>query len=124
MIRRPPRSTRTDTLFPYTTLFRSSLATPLPDFVRGEAELTSAYGQLSVEPLNGLTLNGGVRYDDHDRYGGQPLFAAGGVWRLPSGTVLRARHGAGLPAHGGPGERRVGTECGSTWRLWGGPRQS
>src|SRR3546814_4206952 len=28
MIRRPPRSTRTDTLFPYTTLFRS------PDWVR------------------------------------------------------------------------------------------
>src|SRR3546814_17343479 len=26
MIRRPPRSTRTDTLFPYTTLFRSSAA--------------------------------------------------------------------------------------------------
>src|SRR3546814_5704909 len=25
MIRRPPRSTRTDTLFPYTTLFRSHL---------------------------------------------------------------------------------------------------
>src|SRR3546814_5051619 len=25
MIRRPPRSTRTDTLFPYTTLFRSTL---------------------------------------------------------------------------------------------------
>src|SRR3546814_2257518 len=27
MIRRPPRSTRTDTLFPYTTLFRSDLRT-------------------------------------------------------------------------------------------------
>src|SRR3546814_21100421 len=26
LIRRPPRSTRTDTLFPYTTLFRSKLA--------------------------------------------------------------------------------------------------
>src|SRR3546814_4850763 len=26
MIRRPPRSTRTDTLFPYTTLFRSPVA--------------------------------------------------------------------------------------------------
>src|SRR3546814_17466912 len=26
MIRRPPRSTRTDTLFPYTTLFRSTRA--------------------------------------------------------------------------------------------------
>src|SRR3546814_4365237 len=28
MIRRPPRSTRTDTLFPYTTLFRSYLRSP------------------------------------------------------------------------------------------------
>src|SRR3546814_17760684 len=28
MIRRPPRSTRTDTLFPYTTLFRSRLDDP------------------------------------------------------------------------------------------------
>src|SRR3546814_8471147 len=30
MIRRPPRSTRTDTLFPYTTLFRSK-EMPCPD---------------------------------------------------------------------------------------------
>src|SRR3546814_12971644 len=29
MIRRPPRSTRTDTLFPYTSLFRSLAAAPL-----------------------------------------------------------------------------------------------
>src|SRR3546814_16833336 len=28
MIRRPPRSTRTDTLLPYTTLFRSALCQP------------------------------------------------------------------------------------------------
>src|SRR3546814_15263173 len=28
MIRRPPRSTRTDTLFPYTTLFRSEQVDP------------------------------------------------------------------------------------------------
>src|SRR3546814_11798714 len=28
MIRRPPRSTRTDTLFPYTTLFRSGGCSP------------------------------------------------------------------------------------------------
>src|SRR3546814_10986019 len=33
MIRRPPRSTRTDTLFPYTTLFRShGVAVPLQAF--------------------------------------------------------------------------------------------
>src|SRR3546814_14756651 len=31
MIRRPPRSTRTDTLFPYTTLFRSEVASRLRD---------------------------------------------------------------------------------------------
>src|SRR3546814_11527732 len=36
MIRRPPRSTRTDTLFPYTTLFRSAIAV---DDVHGEVAL-------------------------------------------------------------------------------------
>src|SRR3546814_1165367 len=37
MIRRPPRSTRTDTLFPDTTLFRSSPANRLPFSDRKEA---------------------------------------------------------------------------------------
>src|SRR3546814_10871941 len=38
MIRRPPRSTRTDTLFPYTTLFRSQggAVGRLPQAVNGE----------------------------------------------------------------------------------------
>src|SRR3546814_3571647 len=40
MIRRPPRSTRTDTLFPYTTLFRSDVVEAavfgIPDRVLGE----------------------------------------------------------------------------------------
>src|SRR3546814_8345604 len=31
MLRRPPRSTRTDTLFPYTTLFRSAGRPPIYD---------------------------------------------------------------------------------------------
>src|SRR3546814_3285364 len=46
MSRRPPRSTRTDTLFPYTTLFRSSLAEEqdaLPAFRR--ENYISAYGE-------------------------------------------------------------------------------
>src|SRR3546814_8248181 len=38
MIRRPPRSTRTDTLFPYTTLFRSWL----PAIAAGEAIIALA----------------------------------------------------------------------------------
>src|SRR3546814_9705320 len=33
MIRRPPRSTRTDTLFPYTTLFRSKPARRRPSSI-------------------------------------------------------------------------------------------
>src|SRR3546814_6195777 len=36
MIRRPPRSTRTDTLFPYTTLFRSRSRSRQPWLQKGE----------------------------------------------------------------------------------------
>src|SRR3546814_1546063 len=38
MIRRPPRSTRTDTLFPYTTLFRSDKT----DCTREESRVVAA----------------------------------------------------------------------------------
>src|SRR3546814_3168738 len=37
MIRRPPRSTRTDTLFPYTTLFRSAVAASAPQSMEPSA---------------------------------------------------------------------------------------
>src|SRR3546814_15183698 len=46
MIRRPPRSTRTDTLFPYTTLFRSTGLGSNRLF--GDAELQPMRGQLAV----------------------------------------------------------------------------
>ncbi|MEZ7274900.1 TonB-dependent receptor [Sphingobium sp. 10 DY56-G10] len=75
-----------------------SLADPLPDFVTGKAEITSVYGQLTVRPLDGLTINGGVRHDDHNRYGGRTLFSAGGIWTLPGGTTLRASYGEGFKA--------------------------
>src|SRR3546814_705840 len=39
MIRRPPRSTRTDTLFPYTTLFRSLGRMPLADRLRSDGTI-------------------------------------------------------------------------------------
>src|SRR3546814_5230523 len=50
MIRRPPRSTRTDTPFPYTTLFRSA---PLNNFAgqlagEGFTLFTKDYGSVSV----------------------------------------------------------------------------
>src|SRR3546814_2879586 len=43
MIRRPPRSTRTDTLFPYTTLFRS--------YYNGEVEDSPAAGDSTHETI-------------------------------------------------------------------------
>src|SRR3546814_2190418 len=51
MIRRPPRSTRTDTLFPYTTLFRS------PDLLQRPRQAAALRhgqaGDAEVQPLYG-----------------------------------------------------------------------
>src|SRR3546814_3379079 len=57
MIRRPPRSTRTDTLFPYTTLFRSvGDQDPVPDLrQRDIAEAHRAPGRRRVgEPAEAV----------------------------------------------------------------------
>src|SRR3546814_18103469 len=67
MIRRPPRSTRTDTLFPYTTLFRSGVdgaATP----VLGRAKLgvTPADGGVTVTGVVGSKAGTGVARSDTD----------------------------------------------------------
>src|SRR3546814_20673807 len=58
MIRRPPRSTRTDTLFPYTTLFRSgkgrtaNSSSPKPTARRGFQESpTKRSVKYCVEPI-------------------------------------------------------------------------
>src|SRR3546814_6359307 len=51
MIRRPPRSTRTDTLFPYTTLFRSQWRQRLgaPPGIRLQRRAAGARRQLLVD---------------------------------------------------------------------------
>jgi len=76
----------------------ASLAVAIPAPVRGNAELTSVYGQLNAEVIKGLTLTAGVREDDHSRYGSKTLFAGGAAWALPSGTVLRASYAEGFKA--------------------------
>ncbi|MEG3087521.1 TonB-dependent receptor plug domain-containing protein [Sphingomonas sp. PB4P5] len=76
----------------------ASLASAVPAPARGTAELTSFYGQLNATVLDGLTLTGGVRNDDHSRFGSQTLFAGGAVWALPSGTVLRGNYSEGFKA--------------------------
>src|SRR3546814_10045527 len=47
MIRRPPRSTRTDTLFPYTTLFRSRDAVG-PELLDGKVQRIEPVGQARI----------------------------------------------------------------------------
>src|SRR3546814_699661 len=79
MIRRPPRSTRTDTLFPYTTLFRS------PDPVR------------AVPPVQGTGRTPGhavIRAQDqtgalHQRW---PALAATGRRHPAAAAQRRAGH--------------------------------
>src|SRR3546814_8256603 len=72
MIRRPPRSTRTDTLFPYTTLFRSSLG-----------DLCAALAAVSFEPGSHALVSGGGeprrRYVDWGLFHVEPDFLP--LWR-------------------------------------------
>src|SRR3546814_1165245 len=78
MVRRPPRSTRTDTLFPYTTLFRSPGGTPfLPQLTPSAEEIVrmlsqAAAGFLTYAQANGsrnakaaATLSGKWRSEEH-----------------------------------------------------------
>src|SRR3546814_10082759 len=85
MIRRPPRSTRTDTLFPYTTLFRSAeqgreiaavLVEPIAtnmglvpgtgEFLGTLRELCTKYGALLIcdEVVNGFRFRYGAFSQD------------------------------------------------------------
>src|SRR3546814_3836658 len=90
MIRRPPRSTRTDTLFPYTTLFRSTQAGTLcvhaKIFAKGEYHL--------AEPP--------FLHPPPDR------------WRCgPAAAQCPARHGRSLRALcRNPGRNRGGNDAG------------
>src|SRR3546814_15540510 len=84
MIRRPPRSTRTDTLFPYTTLFRSHLPLlfgGLPREIRGG----------SAGLYRGAPACAGPRHAGRDLHlPHAPRDRAGCAGQLPD-----LRHGAG-----------------------------
>src|SRR3546814_2162894 len=81
MIRRPPRSTRTDTLFPYTTLFRS-------------------YGFKQVDGLPRGRRSGTTPPRRRRRR------SSGGRWRSGSGRCVRGRPPAGRGRYTSPGPGR------------------
>src|SRR3546814_7827405 len=65
MIRRQPRSTRTDTLFPYTTRFRSPDDRPLPHRARRSAQRrrSCAFGHYLDRPAQSRPVEG--RSEEH-----------------------------------------------------------
>src|SRR3546814_15268559 len=66
MIRRPPRSTRTDTLFPYTTLFRSQGLAAIPSLAFGATEATKP--SLDVLVFDPLSRDGQAQTVAQPRY--------------------------------------------------------
>ncbi len=60
--------------------------------------VTSGYAQLIANPVEALTLTGGIRFDDHRSYGTKTTASANAAWRVGSGTVLRASYGEGFKA--------------------------
>src|SRR3546814_16467843 len=120
MLRRPPRSTRTDTLFPYTTLFRTlegvsqSLLQKLslgvkPGVSSSSAERKSLAAQAN-EAITGLKLLDAAELVI-DATGPTPTLA----WR----TLAGGPQATGTPSRSRPEERRVGKE--STCRARGAP---
>lgn len=70
---------------------------PTPD--RHATGMDSIYGQLQAKPVEGVTLTGGVRHDDHDTFGGATTYQAGATWSPNAGaTVFRANYGEGFKA--------------------------
>src|SRR3546814_20234653 len=142
MIRRPPGSTRTDTLFPYTTLFRSveleaqifraGLARRLGP---GRPELDArcadpVVGRLLVVALAGADTRLDAKRQGADFAGVDAVFAAGEAANLCHDNLLQVmrcrpmRPRQAVDQAGGgrrSEERRGGKECVSTCRTWWSP---
>src|SRR3546814_15165107 len=127
MIRRPPRSTRTDTLFPYTTLFRSPSTRDEP--MAGLRERQKAGRRRSIlAAAQDLFTRDGFDQTPIEAIAEQAEVAAGTVYNhfQSKGDLLLAlvaQDGAEVRANGcdRSEERRVGKECVSTCCPRGSP---
>jgi len=80
-----------------TSRFSSSSFGAAPSL--GRARIDSLYGQIVATPAAGLTLTGGVRHDDHNRFGGATTFGASGAYAISqTGTIVRASYAEGFKA--------------------------
>src|SRR3546814_17900750 len=89
MLRRPPRSTRTDTLFPYTTLFRSLVQAGQPEALATIQRIDPVYVDLSQSAADLLNLRTAMT-------GGEISSTGPNSARV----TLRLPHGAAYPIDG------------------------
>ncbi|AKH42869.1 vitamin B12 transporter [Altererythrobacter atlanticus] len=76
-----------------------SLATPSPVPLTARDDTLGIYGQLQFEPVDGLTLTGGLRQEDHSAFGGSTVGSASLAYTPNDGvTVVRASWGEGFKA--------------------------
>src|SRR3546814_13420854 len=90
MIRLPPRSKRTDTLFPDTTLFRSQPGCVIAIARRGRVVLERAFGVADLATGEPLTPRHRFRVASHSK-----TFTATGILRLREAGRLRLDDPAG-----------------------------
>src|SRR3546814_20231938 len=110
MRRRPPRSKRTDTLFPYTTLFRYRERKPSPSdadptFI---ADDQSGHGSIVASSSSAFE---------------SAICNSASIWRSSTGSVMQ-RSSARSSSICRSEERRVGKECVSTCRSRWSPDNS
>lgn len=66
---------------------------------RSKSDYASFYGQIGLQPFEGLTVNGGLRYEDHSQYGDHTSFGADAAYTPNAGkTVFRASYAEGFRA--------------------------
>ncbi|HEX5059183.1 MAG TPA: TonB-dependent receptor [Kofleriaceae bacterium] len=75
-----------------------SVFDPNPVPLVHDARLDSIYAQLTVAPIETLTLTGGMRYDDHDTFGSESTGRATLAWAATPTTIVRATYGEGFKA--------------------------
>jgi vitamin B12 transporter len=88
---------------------------------------TAGYAQLRLKPVEPIVLVGGLRVDEHSKFGTELTYQVSAAYFLPGGTKLRAALGSGFKAPtlfenlstlpGALGNPNLDPERSTTWEL-------
>src|SRR3546814_18667033 len=123
MIRRPPSSTRTDTLFPDTTLFRSQSDRTVADEVERIRFEGLTVGDEAADDFAHTETEVEYHHDPERPSIGGITLGTHGIARTATVTVVAFAHRIVLHSPVRSAERRVGKECVSTCRSRWAPYQ-